>query len=188
MSRPSNQSGFAAVEAVLIIIILIIIGFVGWYVWHSSQKTNSLISSSNQQAQSPQPVKYLVVKEWGVRLPYQGTNTYTYKMGADNTSVDVVSSFLSKDYGCTDGGAGTIDQLQATQTVTGGSQTVAEAAQAHPGTYGHVGSNYYEFVADTSACSSKVTTSVQNQANDFVKALVPKAQAVPAAAATPAKP
>jgi len=81
MKKFSKQSGFAFVEILLIFIILGIVGFTGWYVWHSKQNANKSYNSSSASSQekakpsskkkspAPPPQQYLVIKEWGVKIP-----------------------------------------------------------------------------------------------------------------------
>jgi|GEM_PF-2471482 len=46
MTRTTNQSGFAVVEALLVVIILAIVGFTGWFVWHSKQSVDATLSNT----------------------------------------------------------------------------------------------------------------------------------------------
>jgi hypothetical protein len=83
MKKFSKQSGFAVMEIILIFVILGIVGFTGWYVWNSKKNTNKTYDSSSAASQakaasakkssnakpSPPPQQYLVIKEWGVKIP-----------------------------------------------------------------------------------------------------------------------
>lgn len=81
------------------VLVLAVIGATGWYVWQDNQNTStnsnrrSDTSSTQQlpsQPQQPDPSeggKYLVIKEWGVRVPFStlGFNDANYTLSRDNT-------------------------------------------------------------------------------------------------------
>lgn len=77
MTRPTNQNGFAIIEALLIIIILSMLGGTGYYVWHSKQAADKTLNTASKTAQStPSATKatvpkqsFLTIKEWGVKIP-----------------------------------------------------------------------------------------------------------------------
>jgi hypothetical protein len=92
MKKYSNQSGFAVLEIILIFVILGIVGFTGWYVWNSKKNTNKTYDSSSAASQAkaasskkssnakpaPPPQQYLVIKEWGVKIPLSASITGAY--------------------------------------------------------------------------------------------------------------
>jgi hypothetical protein len=72
-----TSPGFSAVTLILALVIILGIGGVGWYVWHSRQtKPTTNTPSSNNTPNEETPVadqseggKYIVIKEWGIRIP-----------------------------------------------------------------------------------------------------------------------
>ncbi len=192
----NSQKGFAVLEGLLILVIIGIIGGTGWYVIHSKNQTDQTLTaaaSTNQtptakttakkSATTPTNQPYLTIKEWGVRAPYDGTDTFTYTMSAGGgTAALFTSKYLADTYGCTDFGAGQIDRYAPSDDVsadgTGGLTAQQDAAQ-NPTTYTHVGNYYYRFTHDHAACSDSVTVDAQNAASNEVQALVPKLQVLP---------
>lgn len=167
-----NQSGFGAIEAILIVVIVAIIGGTGYYVYHANKQTDkaannassSNIESSKTQATSSKTTapantpKYLTIKEWGIRAPYSGSDSFSYIISTNNTAT-VISQKLKTKYGCTDMGAGMIQRLNPNES------TSADV---------HIGNYYYKFVHDQATCSETVKASQQNEANNTVKSIVPK--------------
>lgn len=124
--------------------------------------------------------KYLDIKEWGVRAPYSGSDTLSYRMTSGGNSIEVISQNLATNYGCTDFGAGIINRNVGSDIVPPGPTTVQQDYSARPTGYQHLGSYYYSFTHDQAACSTQTTTdktagvAAENGANDFTKALIPK--------------
>jgi hypothetical protein len=187
-----NQRGFSVVEALLVIIVLLLIGFIGYYVWHSQHQANKTYSSAGKTAQSS-PKKaaidnsgMVVLKEWGVEAPYNGTLSLSYAIGegTDATSASFSSSQLTSASPDCIGRGGAVARYSGSDDASnlgGNGQTVAQyASSADKSTYAHVGDYYYFFVHDQGACGDDPTTtsSLQQQTNDAVKALVPKLKAI----------
>jgi Tfp pilus assembly protein PilV len=100
MKRPSNQAGFAVIELLLVLILLSILGFTGFYVVHARNSANKTLdtatrtatastakpttkSTASAQADTKQ-TKYLVVKEWNVKVPLSAsTPAVKYTLSAD---------------------------------------------------------------------------------------------------------
>ncbi len=98
----NGQIGFTAVEAVVVLCVIAVLSIGGWYVWHNNQKSSSNGNSITQQndtqdaAESEKTTdpseggKYLVIKEWGVKvlLPQdlQGKVSYTLDEALDTDS------------------------------------------------------------------------------------------------------
>ena len=98
MKVKSSDKGFSVIEAIIIVVVLAILVSGGWYFWQKtrkteptaqSSKTTSQTSGSHQSAsQEQQPTdpseggKYLVIKEWGVRvaLPQDMQGKLSYKI------------------------------------------------------------------------------------------------------------
>ena len=99
-----NQKGFSVVHAILIVIIVGILGFAGWYVWDSNQKNkpqdrlhDSVKRSEPRTALTPTTApassqKYIVIKEWGVKIPENNGKTISYRIQEDKNLADFVSS------------------------------------------------------------------------------------------------
>lgn len=183
--KSMNQKGFAAIEAVLVIVILAIVGGTGYYIYQANNKAIDTQNAAQTNANTATPPKknYLTIKEWDVRLPYNGQDTYTYKFdeGSDLSVVTIVSSDLAKKYDCTDMGAGQIRRLLPSDDpypAGGSGTTVKQDAAKNPQNYTHVGDYYYAFMHDSAACSQTVIVSAQNQANNDVAAIVKKLQPI----------
>lgn len=99
-----NQKGFSAVILLLALVLVAIVSFTGYYVWNtqSNKKTNSQqtktaddsVAKKQTDTTATKPAdttKYLVIKEWGVKIPLTDTiadTTYLYKNGYVYVSTD----------------------------------------------------------------------------------------------------
>jgi len=191
-----KQKGFAALETILIIVIVAVISGIGWYALHTKHQTDKILSQADKISQSV-PVqsnksapsskssagqKYLVIKEWGVRIPYSSSDTYSYVYRTDTpTIIDVISKNLSDKFGCTQFGAGEIGKAQGSDPSAPdeSSESVAQYDKENPGRFVHIGNYYYAFVHDQASCSETVTLEAQNAANDEMSKLVLNMQATP---------
>jgi len=83
-----NQRGFAVVETTLIVVIVAIIAIAAWFVWQSQKNTDKTLNSANNSLPTkvtstptptttatvtPAPTQYLVISEWGVKVPLTAT-------------------------------------------------------------------------------------------------------------------
>jgi len=120
--------------------------------------------------------KELIIKEWGVKVAYTSVDTFSSKVIAPGNIADIVSNNLAKQYGCTVFGAGILNRELgiARNGMDNSGETIAQSYAKSPTLFTKVGNYYYRFVHDQAACSKTITVTAQNQANDFVKALVPK--------------
>jgi hypothetical protein len=98
MKKLNGQKGFTAVAGLLLLVIVGIIGGTGWYVWRaqqsvseSSKNTDYTVTTGVAKAsESTKPAtqsttSYLVIKEWGVKLPLYNDDSnayYTYNSSA----------------------------------------------------------------------------------------------------------
>jgi hypothetical protein len=107
----TNNKGVGAVIILLSILVVTAIGFTGYYVWNSQQNSkensdgspNSVNSNENStttlQAQSEEPQdnqKYLVIKEWDVKMPlteYLSDAVYSDRLGE---FIETDTAYLSK--------------------------------------------------------------------------------------------
>ena len=183
MPQKTNQTGFAAVEAVLIVVILAILGGTGWFVWHSKQATDaSLTNTANSQpgiAKKPaaptstKPVsstataqKYLVIKEWGVRMKLTDNLKDAYYVIKPDTSS---SAFLSLQSLTAVAPECAPDKISVgvlfRQTTAEHDTTVSE--QTAP--YGDVriGNYYYGYVGAQAGCFDSSNTAAENLFNSL---------------------
>lgn len=120
MKKFSKYSGFAVLEIVLIFVILGIIGFAGWYVWHSKQNANKAYngaSASSQEkakpsgkkksAPAPPPQQYLVIKEWGVKIPLSSSITGAYYTISNTSAPEEIVYLLDSGFDATKNSNGT---------------------------------------------------------------------------------
>ena len=194
--KKSNQQGFSAIEGLLILIVILMIGFIGYYVYHSQQQANKTLNAaqadnnsttsakkSTSSSSSSSATKYFTISQWGVRAPYDGTDSFTPNFSPDSSSTtEIVSANLSKTYDCSTFGAGEVTRASSgdpSNDPANPTVTVGEDYSSNPSFYAKVGSYYYYFSHDKAACSDSVTADAQNAANDAVKALVPNLQATP---------
>lgn len=190
-----TQKGFAALETLLILVIIAIIGGIGWYAIHTKHQTDKILSQADKISQSTPiktpksqstalPQKTLIIKEWNVQIPYSGSDTYSYNYDASHPdSIEIISAHLSKQYSCTDFGAGVLDRFQGSDPVNpfygGSNETVAESASQNSGTYFKVGNYYFSLSSDNAACSSRVLDTAQEEAMNTFGTFVSNIQAIP---------
>ncbi|HWT55788.1 MAG TPA: hypothetical protein VN031_02005 [Candidatus Microsaccharimonas sp.] len=191
-----SQSGFTIVETLLVLILLAILGFTGFYVYnaqHDASKSldaasKTVNSASTAQSQkkadstsSQSNVKYLDIKEWGVKFPYTSTDTLSYVLHTDAPTkfAAIVSANEATNFpGCSTWGAGSIDRGFATDGYY--DTTIADEYRQNPGAFTKLGDYYYYYGHDQAACAQNPTAAAaeaQGSASDLVKAIVPKVQA-----------
>lgn len=84
-----NQSGFSMEFIILLILLLILLAILGWWVWSQNKKNNNSTpqsstpsSKQSDKAESKPPpppaVKYLEIKEWGLKMPISDDITGAY--------------------------------------------------------------------------------------------------------------
>lgn len=73
-----TSSGFSLVILLITLVVLAGVGFAGWYVWKqnhtenkntTSSSASTQTSSSSKQDSTTSKQKYLVITEWGVKIP-----------------------------------------------------------------------------------------------------------------------
>jgi hypothetical protein len=78
VKQNATQHGFSALIVFIIILTIVGLGFTSWYVWNKNkpsdltrrmQSTTTPMENTDKQQSSPNEDKYLVVKEWGVKIP-----------------------------------------------------------------------------------------------------------------------
>lgn len=188
-----NDRGFSAVEAVIVVVVVVAIAAAGWFVYKHNQKkpatsTTKTTASTSQSSSTGKSTPatgtttptatYYTIKEWGVKAPYSGQDTFTYTLKDNNAAAVFVSKKLAgEDSGCTTFGAGQISRYLGTGMANQeGTLTIEQNAKVNPGLYTHIGNYYYQFIHDQSQCG-KAPIADQNQANDTVKSFVTDLQA-----------
>lgn len=172
------QQGFGSLETVLIILIIAIIGGTGYYVYQANRKTANLLAVTAQEtnsatqksvaktvksvASTPTVTKYLVIKEWGVRMKLNANMSDAYYAFLPNETANAylsVSSLVALAPGCA-----------ATATSIGVlfRQTIAEhqAALSNPGDSNapgdiNIGNYYYGFMGAQAGCFDTTNTAAQ---------------------------
>lgn len=196
--RQLDRQGFAAIETLLVLVIVAMVGGTGYYVYNANSKATDAQNAAHTAVNTAAPhtkkkgveaakpkLKYLTIKEWGVRIPYTGSDTYSYKLDNGGVSIEVISADLAARYGCKDFGAGIIARFKPDEAVyPDGGTTAAQSAASDPASWGHVGDYYYGYQHDQAACASAdkvsdASAKAQNAANQAVSALVSKAEAIP---------
>ncbi len=112
----NRGSAHAVIIIVLVVALLGTLGFVFWQNFIKKDDTakttdttkqtndNKTAESTTKKAETktatpaqPSDVKYLVVKEWGVKFPYKGKDTLTYTYSGGN-GIRVISKKLADKY------------------------------------------------------------------------------------------
>jgi hypothetical protein len=179
-----NKQGFGTIEGILIVAVVVLLGVVGFMVYKNSNEPatpSHKVNTTPVKKTTPPTTSYFTIKEWGVRAPYDGQDTLTYKLSNENKLATVISKQLAdKDPGCAEYGAGTITRLSPSDGAyadrTG--PAVEEYAKQTPDLYTHIGNYYYQFDHDQAQCGN-ISLDDQNKANNEVKALVASLKAVP---------
>lgn len=123
MKKTDNrQAGFGPVIVLVVVLVVVVIGAAGWVVYQhhkgsGTPKANTTTSQTTSQQQSTtttqtQPVAYLDIKEWGIKLPLSNTISDAYyvagvgSVGSDGVSNQIFLGLTSLDTsGCTAAGS-----------------------------------------------------------------------------------
>ena len=172
-----NQKGFGAVEMLLLVLIVLVAAFAGYYVAHNHNQTKPVASTSVQ--------KYVTIKEWDARAPYNGSLTLEYGVLKNGVNIASFSSSQLDNAGCKydltkyTGGGGDIVRFDSASQYMG--TTAASYASTLSSTkYGHIGNYYFFYVSPGGPCSSSSSAqATQDQTQIAVEGLLPKLQAIP---------
>lgn len=105
-----NQSGFSPIVILLVLILVVLVGFTGYYVYNTQKKDESKAAAvpapANVAATPAQPStqdtqKFLVIKEWGVKIPLTDANAdayYVYKKFEGGDAVYVSTKSIAAKY------------------------------------------------------------------------------------------
>lgn len=182
--KSKDQRGFTLLEVLIVLLVVVAAAATGYFVWHedhnNSKPTPAAFGGYARHTQySSLPQKSLVIKEWGVKLPYRSSDTLSYEVTGDAASI-ISASLAAKYSGCKVSGAGQILRYTANEgtTTTGGGQTASAAATANPHAWAHIGSYYYTFAHDDTKCTTTTAGDhAQDAANVFTERLVSQLQA-----------
>ena len=189
MLMNKTQKGFALIEGLLITLILAIIAFGGYYVWHTQTTTDksskAAVSASQSTPSSSTSSGYLTIKEWGVRAPYNGALSLSYKIDRNTAGFSSTQLSAAANGGCS-GYGGYIMRLLPNDLYLPGTETAAQVA-AEPesaGTYKLLDGYYYFFVHNQALCpdiqlSDSNAADLQGKTSDAVKAITTNLEAIP---------
>jgi len=130
------------------------------------------VTATGKQFTGTAQPKYLVIKEWGVKIPYAGDDTFTYQLKAasNGSGIQVSSEQLAAKYGCANYGAGSITRLRGNEAADPNGDTAAQLQTTRPDIVTKLGNYYYLFVHDQAECSDIASSGYQSVANNTVKA------------------
>src|SRR5581483_9362126 len=188
-----KQDGFASLETALFGVIILMVAFIGWYVWHSTRITNKNLdqtlatqnssvvkpssgkssgsSSSNGKKSSPgtaQP-KYLVITQWGVKLPLSSDISDAYyavpegSRGFPNAYGLGTKSLTALDQNCAPDKVGVVFIYRQT-SATHDQNVTHKDPMNYPVYTSKVGNYYYGPSLSQSACSNQTSVNKQQQA------------------------
>ena len=165
-----NDKGFGPFYWILILLLLLLLAWLGWYV--NSQKKNNKSQNApsySQQSNTPEPVaepaaesKYLVIKEWGVRVKLTGTTAdayYLIKQDAPNYAYLSLTPLKNTDCAADKTTLGVytrINNLSDVNNDTAGAdgQTYAQGGY---GTSPQAGGKYFYYGQPQAFCSNNET-------------------------------
>ena len=103
----NKQKGFSAVILLLSLVLIVAVGFTGYYVWNTQNNKEdnkaevapATTTKQETKQDAPSPVKeeqkYLVIKEWGVKIPLSEKITdLTYRFNANEGTVTLKTALL----------------------------------------------------------------------------------------------
>ncbi len=184
MKIRNNQSGTGVLEALLILVIVGILGFTGWFVWSSQKSANDTYNNTDKSdaltaaegkakadnssaATNSKLIKadYLVVKEWGVKIPIDESLSglvYTYERFEDGRYLPAFN-FESILGGAECGGPGAVAYMirfraNETSSITGELLTATYTGAVRIGDY------FYAASLPQAACSNN--QAIQSKIND----------------------
>jgi hypothetical protein len=111
MKTRTNQKGFAALQTLLLLIIVAMIAGVGYYVWHANKSASDTLARASQESQNAPVLKsakkptstqsnanqsYLLIKEWGVKLPLSTNDIGTYYTAPTSYKLSQTVSLFDK--------------------------------------------------------------------------------------------
>lgn len=159
--KEHNQNGFGLVPAFLILIIVGLIGFTGWYVLNSKNQTDKTLSEASSSASAASASqKYLVIKEWGVKVKIDSSlGQLSYTIGGNNYNLHFKSDLEKKLPSSTSdcitiaGSEGIGRESSGMLTYPDGSHMTDEVAASIPALK-HIGNYFYRRIYPQTSCES----------------------------------
>ena len=174
MGKSKNtETGFSAIEGLLILIIIGIVGFAGWYVYDAHKKANATYNAASQsststaKAASSTARKFLVIKEWSVKLTVDSSAVaspvYNTPVTLPDGNQEVVLGSATWDSLTCQGSGSTLNIKKATgvgdELIRGTDQSKVLADQAvSSGNVIKVGDYYYTYQNNTGIGSCTLST------------------------------
>lgn len=206
--QSKREAGVSIVKLVLLLVVVVSVGAVGWYVYnlhHTTTAKSDTISSTAKPVTSSPTTKataysrsstdYLTIKEWGVRVPYSGTDTLEYSIAMDNSNLVWLNSkhLASADQNCeivaNSGNAGSVSRYLPSDNISqegSPAETVQAflnqdfaASNSQPPDFAKVGNYYYVYSASGLGCDTTASSNViYNQTKRMFENLVKNFQSV----------
>jgi hypothetical protein len=175
-----KHANLPVIEAFLVVVILAIVGFTGYYIWDSNQSTNDVLDAANKSASvkvenkpatpvAVEPVGYLTLSEWGVKIPLTkavASTYYSYEARNRGYAYLSLRSLADKEPLCApeQGGLAAISRIRQgdKNPLTGERYTSDYLAQLPK-----IGNYYYSFEGSHATCTDdKSLEKIQSNARE----------------------
>lgn len=163
MKKRYGQNGFAVLEIILLVVIVGLIAGAGWYVYNSQhktkndlnnisssettlQKTTKSASTSNPATSQTTTQKYLVISQWGVKVPLTSDIadlTYTIDSAGSGVSFNSAKFVTLTNGQCN---LANVDYLGRMLKTTDPNAPYLGGTYASFFSLKQIGSNYYAYV------------------------------------------
>lgn len=176
-----NQLGFSPVVVLLALILVVLVGFTGYYVYNTQKKDDKAAAPSppaksiatTNQSSTQDTQKYLVIKEWGVKIPVSEKYVdVTYKMGNDFATFQSETFARLTNQECSAknsseylGGINRYDESGKNPEISEGPGSAASAAAVK------VGNHYYDYVNPTQMYCQETPANANGQQKYFMEAI-----------------
>ena len=197
-----HQKGFSAIIVLLILILIAVIGFTGYYVWDTQKSKNKQttqnaqtntespnVVNSQEQTEVAKPTdaqKYLVIKEWGVKIPAQNEviSDYIYFMEDSHNGVEQIGLSTTKlsNITCKDSGEKInnfiVGRLYRTKSIddlanaTNGKSTLLQPVKIGEYNYIYWGGSGYGNMCNTDQSVADLIQETRKNFEDINKTLI----------------
>ena len=190
LGRHKDMQGFSAVVILVVVVVVGLVALSGYFVYKDQTVKPVAVSPvSNINIAKTPTLKYLSISQWGVRAPYSGSDTLSYRLSRSGNYTVIVSQNMAQNYGCTGtnnepSGAGIISRSLATATAsTPTPETYAQLARQDPKDNKQIGEYVYSFAHDQAACSNKTLVGTpgekaQINTENFTNSLISKLETI----------
>ncbi len=154
---------------IALLLIVFIAAFGGWKIYkqkNENSKSSSISEVNNktsEQYQRKDNAKYLVIKEWGVKLPLTDNISDASYLYNSNNAVYLTTAGIEKITGCS--GQKTIVLERGNGDDPIGSSTVSELNRENPSALKKVGNYYYALIVGSLGCATSPSSSQQSYIN-----------------------